>query len=151
MLCEIAGIEPAYRTMNPIKQVLRSSQTGALCLKHKKINEVFFHLRHSIQNSYQHYFYNEHNREYLKCLFHIAISSFFFMFIVLLYRTSPVVIFCALTLIRTQSFNQLGLCLSNSLALVLNIISLASDTGIDLLLISLLLFEPVEDTQSIQI
>ena len=39
MLCEIAGIEPAYRTMNPIKQVLRSSQTEALCLKHKKINE----------------------------------------------------------------------------------------------------------------
>ena len=39
MLCEIAGIEPTYRTMNPIKQMLRSSQTGALCLKHKKINE----------------------------------------------------------------------------------------------------------------
>ena len=39
MLCEIAGIEPAYRTMNPIKQMLRSSQTGAFCLKHKKINE----------------------------------------------------------------------------------------------------------------
>lgn len=52
---------------------------------------------------------------------------------------------------RTQSFNQLGLYLSNSLALVLNIISLASDTGIDLLLISLLLSEPVEDTQFIQI
>lgn len=42
MLCEIAGIEPAYRTMNPIKQVLRSSQMGALCLKHKKINEEIF-------------------------------------------------------------------------------------------------------------
>lgn len=50
MLCEIAGIEPTYRTMNPIKQVLRSSQTqvlrssqtGALCLKHKKINEEIF-------------------------------------------------------------------------------------------------------------
>lgn len=39
MLCEIAGIEPTYRTMNPIKQMLRSSQTGAFCLKHKKINE----------------------------------------------------------------------------------------------------------------
>lgn len=42
MLCEIAGIEPAYRTMNPIKQMLRSSQTGAFCLKHKKINEEIF-------------------------------------------------------------------------------------------------------------
>lgn len=42
MLCEITGIEPTYRTMNPIKQVLRSSQTGALCLKHKKINEEIF-------------------------------------------------------------------------------------------------------------
>lgn len=73
------------------------------------------------------------------------------MFIVLLYRISPVVISCALTLIRTQSFYQLGLYLSNSLALVLNISSLASDTGIDLLLISLLLSEPVENTQFIQI
>lgn len=42
MLCEIAGIEPAYRTMNPIKQMLRSSQMGAFCLKHKKINEEIF-------------------------------------------------------------------------------------------------------------
>lgn len=42
MLCEIAGIEPTYRTMNPIKQMLRSSQTGAFCLKHKKINEEIF-------------------------------------------------------------------------------------------------------------
>lgn len=42
MLCEIAGIEPTCCTMNPIKQVLRSSQTGALCLKHKKINEEIF-------------------------------------------------------------------------------------------------------------
>lgn len=39
MLCEIAGIEPTCCTMNPIKQMLRSSQTGAFCLKHKKINE----------------------------------------------------------------------------------------------------------------
>lgn len=42
MLCEIAGIEPTYRTMNPIKQMLRSSQMGAFCLKHKKINEEIF-------------------------------------------------------------------------------------------------------------
>ena len=42
MLCEIAGIEPTCCTMNPIKQMLRSSQTGALCLKHKKINEEIF-------------------------------------------------------------------------------------------------------------
>lgn len=90
MLCEIAGIEPAYRTMNPIKQMLRSSQTGALCLKHKKINEEIF-LTYAIASK-------------------IAIST-----------------------------------------IVLNIISLASDTGIDLLLISLLLSEPVEDTQFIQI
>ena len=150
ILREIAGIEPTCCTMNPIKQMLRSSQTGAFCLKHKKIDEKNSYLRHSIQNSYQYYFYGEHNRKCLKYLFHIT-TSFFFMFIILLYKTSPVVISCALTLIRTQSFNQLGLCLSNSLALVLNIISLASDTGIDLLLISLLLFEPVEDNQSIQI
>lgn len=42
MLCEIAGIEPTCCTMNPIKQMLRSSQMGAFCLKHKKINEEFF-------------------------------------------------------------------------------------------------------------
>ena len=39
MLREITGIEPIYCTMNPIKQMLRSSQTGAFYLKHKKINE----------------------------------------------------------------------------------------------------------------
>lgn len=42
MLCEIAGIEPTCCTMNPIKQMLRSSQMGAFCLKHKKINEEIF-------------------------------------------------------------------------------------------------------------
>lgn len=42
MLCEIAGIEPAYRTMNPIKQMLPSAKIGAFCLKHKKINEEIF-------------------------------------------------------------------------------------------------------------
>lgn len=39
MLREITGIEPTCCTMNPIKQMLRSSQMGAFCLKHKKINE----------------------------------------------------------------------------------------------------------------
>lgn len=42
MLCEIAGIEPTCCTMNPINQMLRSSQMGAFCLKHKKINEEIF-------------------------------------------------------------------------------------------------------------
>ena len=42
MLCEIAGIEPTCCTMNPIKQMLRSSQMGAFCLKRKKINEEIF-------------------------------------------------------------------------------------------------------------
>jgi hypothetical protein len=81
MLCEIAGIEPTYRTMNPIKQVLRSSQTGALCLKHKKINEEIF-LTYAIASKIAISTISMTNiiENILNAFFHIAISSFLFFF-----------------------------------------------------------------------